>query len=378
MPNNNQKFLFLVVVVLFTGVASRQFIVAKNKGLSDIVGTAIGSKEIPLVKLSPPLAEIASSFSSPSATEITSDNLKQGGDLSTAHDSQKNETTTSLLQNLPLIGESFPTYNLDPNFGGAVRSEESSISSSFIHRGQETPPTLQVEEAYVGDLGTGEKFLGKNNNKRWPAASLTKLITAVIALRVLDANQSTTLMSADFVSNNSNIIMSAGERYKVTDLLHVMLLASSNEAAEALARTYGRPQFMAKMNGLAREWGLSNTYFDDPTGLSATNESTADDLKTLATHIYHEYPQIFEITRQDSYVVTELNSGSKKTVKSINNFAGQANFLGGKTGYTDEASGNLLSIFSYEHRPLIIIVLGTDDRFGQTENLLSWFEKNYK
>jgi len=62
---------------------------------------------------------------------------------------------------------------------------------------------------------------------------------------------------------------------------------------------------------------------------------------------------------------------------NINHFAGQADFLGGKTGYTDDAGGNLLSLFSYQKRPVLVLVMGASDRFGETRRLLQWFKNSY-
>jgi D-alanyl-D-alanine carboxypeptidase len=132
------------------------------------------------------------------------------------------------------------------------------------------------------------------------------------------------------------------------------------------------------MNARAAAWGMTNTYFGDPSGLSATNESTANDFLKLAQEVYNHYPQIFTTTRTPQTYITEQNSGKKILVKSINNFAGEPDFIGGKTGHTNEADGNLLSIFSYENKPVFILVLGTDDRFGDTQKLYAWFKANFK
>ncbi len=106
----------------------------------------------------------------------------------------------------------------------------------------------------------------------------------------------------------------------------------------------------------------------------------------LARKIYATYPQILAITRTPQVTITELGSapaggvGRQTPVKSINDFAGRADFIGGKTGYTDEAAGNLLSIFSYDSHPVFIVVLGTQDgvRFAKTLALYSWFVNNFK
>ncbi|MDO8663964.1 MAG: hypothetical protein Q7K44_00200, partial [Candidatus Liptonbacteria bacterium] len=169
-----------------------------------------------------------------------------------------------------------------------------------------------------------------------------------------------------------------GDRYSIGDLMFAALLESSNESAEAIASFVGRKEFIALMNKQVASWGFADTHFDDPTGLSASNQSTAVDLLGLSKQIYEKYPEIFKITQRPSGYITELNSNKKLLIKSINLFAGQDNFLGGKTGFIDEAGGNLLSIFSYRTRPIIIIVLDTGDRFGDTEKLLNWFMATYK
>jgi D-alanyl-D-alanine carboxypeptidase len=75
-----------------------------------------------------------------------------------------------------------------------------------------------------------------------------------------------------------------------------------------------------------------------------------------------------------------LTTGKKVMLQSINDFAGQRDFLGGKTGYTDIANGNLFSLFNYENRPVLVVIMGTDDasRFMNTQTLYNWFKKNYR
>jgi len=176
----------------------------------------------------------------------------------------------------------------------------------------------------------------------------------------------------------AELTLIANGTYTVKDLLHVMLMPSSNVAAEAMATFYGRAVFVAEMNQRAQSWGMTSTYFDDPSGLSSANQSNAHDLMILAEHVYSSYPQIFAITRTPQTTITELNSGKQYGVKSINNFAGDASFIGGKTGHTNEAQDNLLSVFDYHGHPVLIIVLGTTDRFTDTTKMLNWFTMNYR
>src|SRR6185437_4224032 len=138
-----------------------------------------------------------------------------------------------------------------------------------------------------------------------------------------------------------------GGTYTVEDLLHVMLMPSSNVAAEAMADYIGHDKFMQEMNQRAAQWGMSSTYFDDTSGISAGNESTANDLKILAQHVYTQYPGVLALTDTHQITITNLANGKRSLVTSINDYAGEPEFIGGKTGHTEQAGDNLLSIFDY-------------------------------
>ncbi len=264
-------------------------------------------------------------------------------------------------------------------------SRNVSLSSSgmlptpfFYYFTNDPPPVVNAEAALVTDLGSGETYFSFNSDKRWPLASLTKLMTAVVATENLDSKSRLTLSAADFANAEENEFFKAGYVYSVNDVISTMLLLSKNEAAQALADNYGLDKFVSLMNEKSRELGMSSTHYEGPTGLSVVNQSTAEDIKKLAIFIERNEPKIFELTRRKVGLITELNSGRKTTIGNINIFAGQSDFLGGKTGYTDEASGNLVSVFSYERRPILIVVLGTANRFGETERIFEWFKNNFR
>ncbi len=280
-------------------------------------------------------------------------------------------STTGVLQN----------QGSEQQGGGAgffLQSETSAGHSIFYRVSGEPPPETGAKVALVADLGSGEVFYGLNLARRWPLASITKLMTAEIVTKSGLLNQSTTITEAEFTIDGSTGDLKVGESYTLADLRTAMLVESNNEAAEALADSYGYDNFIRAMNAEAQNWGLNDTHFSDPVGLSAANQSTANDLLVFTRHIFSQYPEIFAMTRKTSASIRELNSKSRITVKNIDDFAGRADFLGGKTGYTDDASGNLLSVFSYEKKPILIIVMGTEDRFGDSQKFLDWFERNYK
>ena len=246
---------------------------------------------------------------------------------------------------------------------------------------QEEPgqsPSFLASVVSVSNLKTRDVFFEYETSRRWPVASITKLMTAVAAFRKIDQTSVIEVTNRDleFFEETASKIK-AGDKYSRDDMLEIMLGTSSNEAAEALANFYGRDKFIHEMNLQAKEWGLNNTYYKDPTGISVSNQSTASDLRELTIRIYNEEPMIFEITRRARLDARELESKKVYRFDSNNIFTSRKDFLGGKTGYTDEAQQNLLSIFKYDGQPILIIVLGTNDRFTQTEDLFNWYKNIY-
>jgi len=299
-----------------------------------------------------------------------------------------NQSQTAIAQSEtspPMLILPQTTISITTRPGGNIINASTSLNSttttmnSVFSKINETPiPNFSNEAYLVADLSTGATLSGSNITARWPTASITKLLTATLVIDQLSMNTQITITPQMFAADPTEETLVVGGTYTVEDLLHVMLMPSSNVAAEAMADFIGRAQFINEMNQRAQAWGMNNTYFGDPSGLSATNQSTATDLLTLAQHVYHDYLRILSITDTRTITITELNSGKKIAVTSINNFAGEQDFVGGKTGYTDQAGDNLLSIFSYDGHPVLIIVLNTVDRFGDTSKLYAWFRANYK
>lgn len=250
----------------------------------------------------------------------------------------------------------------------------------FAKKNDLSAPVIFAQAALLADLQTGETYFELNSRRQWPIASISKLVTAAVAFREIDLSQNITLSAEDFLidDNAVNKNLKIGETINGNDLLKTMLLVSSNEAAEAFARVYGRDNFVALMNSYAKENQMESTFFKDPTGLSVSNQSTPQDLRLLASAILKKQPEIFKITQTPGLEFQDAASGSAKTAININQFAGQADFVGGKTGYIDESGENLLSVFNLEGRRIFVVVLGAGDRFGETRKLLQWLEEAYR
>ena len=240
-------------------------------------------------------------------------------------------------------------------------------------------PALKVKAAVAKDLESETDFYRLNSGERWPLASLTKLMTAVIAREEVGINKITAISKSAVASEGPAGNLEVDEQYSVEDLIKTMILVSSNDAAEAIAEFYGTEKFVDAMQIKSSLLEMSQTTFVDPTGISFLNQSAIEDLEKLVSYIYSKHPEIFEISRQPKTVISEKTKAIKKELLNINNFVfnGHPDFLGGKTGFTDQAGGNLISIFNHQGHKILIIVLGTDDRFGETEKLYNWIKEAY-
>ncbi|MDI6717746.1 MAG: serine hydrolase [Patescibacteria group bacterium] len=220
-------------------------------------------------------------------------------------------------------------------------------------------------------INKSDKLFEINNFNHWPIASITKLMTALIASENMDLKKSVILNERMIPENGATEKIKTGESFTGNDLIKIMLTVSSNNAAEALAQSFGREKFLELMNAKAGELNMNETRFYDPSGLSIKNQSVSDDIFYLIKYVYNSRPELLKITRTPRVTALELNSRKKRILTNINQFAGRADFIGGKTGFLEEAQGNLVSVFNIKNNPLVIVVLGSQDRFADTKKLLN-------
>lgn len=258
-------------------------------------------------------------------------------------------------------------------FGLALSDDQ--MIRHYEQNTQASPPKVNNKSYLVADLDSGEILEAKNQKMVLPIASISKLMTALISLENLDQTKVVTISKrAANIGGSGSGSLRAGEKIEIGNLIYPLLLVSSNSAAEALAENYGRTEFIGLMNEKAKEIGLSDTSFEDPSGLSSHNVSTAEDLYKLARYIYQKQPYIFNVS-------SELG---RTTVNhswfNSNDLAAAAYFLGGKNGFTDEAKQTMLSLWSIpfskeENRRLALITLGSASRKADAEELLRHIKK---
>lgn len=239
------------------------------------------------------------------------------------------------------------------------------------------PPDLSAESFLAADLDSGDVLLQKNAEQVLPIASISKLVTALVSLEVVNQFQETRISEEAVSSEGSAGGLRAGETITTAELIYPLLLESSNDAAEALAEHFGRRRFIEKMNEKIQAIGLLSTRFEDPSGLSSGNVSSGSDLFRLARFLYQNKRHILEITSQPAASSpTHHWINNNRFVKSGNSF-----YLGGKTGYTDEADKTFLGIFSlplseFERRQIVIIILGAENREEDAGTILKYLSEN--
>jgi len=248
------------------------------------------------------------------------------------------------------------------------------------------PDRLGIETAAkavsVIDWRSGSVLYEKNAGQPLPIASLTKLMTA---LTVLDGQPDfgrTVAFSADDQQAGDIPLLIPGESFTVADLFNLSLIASSNDATAALARSTGltRAEFLAKMNSMAREIGMSQAEFYDVTGLDERNRASARDVALLVRKAL-SVDLIRETVSRQAYDFAPLG-GSRRHVRStdqlLESFLSRPpySFLGGKTGYIDEAGycfGAAAQNAAGDR--VVAVVLGAaskEERFREVKKLIYW------
>ncbi len=251
----------------------------------------------------------------------------------------------------------------------------SSVGSDYFIKDPAKKLKLSAKSYLVADVETGEIILQKNIDQKWPIASTTKLLTALTSYDVVDQNQITTISKQAVNTYGFNGAFHAGERIKTADLVYPLLLESSNDSGEIIAEHVGRRFFMEAMNKKAKTIGMRSSSFEDPSGLSPNNISTAKDMFTLAKYIYENKPEIYSITKQE----TIPRSGHLWHNKG--QFHRYAGYVGGKTGFTNPAKHTLISVFEiplseFATRKISIIILQSDSRPQDVQEIFNYLKSN--
>lgn len=241
------------------------------------------------------------------------------------------------------------------------------------------PPQLSASEYLVADINSGFVFLSKGQDTQVPIASVTKLVTGLVTTAYLNLDTSITVPAKAIVPTSKARLV-VGDKYSVYELLQLLLMESSNEAAETLAQKVGRSYFMSIMNAQAKSIGMTHTTLTDPAGREDGNVSTATDLFTLARYLLENRKFIFTLSA-DHVTVSPYDS-KIKGLQDFNDFTDDPDFVGGKVGETTAAKQTAIYIFNMsfggEKRPVAFIILHSDDRKGDATLMRNFIERTYQ
>jgi serine-type D-Ala-D-Ala endopeptidase (penicillin-binding protein 7) len=242
-------------------------------------------------------------------------------------------------------------------------------------------PDLRAAAAIIYNPETNEVLWEENSQSQRSIASITKMMTATVFLENNpDTSQLVTMAHSDvFAASTTHLRLN--DKVTADDLLHLLLIASDNAAARALARVspYGTEGFIGRMNEKAAELGLENTHYADPSGLLSENVSSAYDMARLITHLSGD-ERIASIMRTYEYTVYTKNLRSKPiTFHSTNHLLGRGDVdvRAGKTGFISKAGYCLATLLRLPQggQEVAVVVLGARSnagRFMETQNLFNW------
>lgn len=238
---------------------------------------------------------------------------------------------------------------------------------------------ISASSAIVYDVSSAQRLAEKNPDSKRPIASINKLMTALV---VMDGHAPDEIVTVGNIPPlelaDQKIGITEGEKFKLIDLTRALLIHSANDAANALA-IYDSGSvggFANKMNSKAKDWGLSNSTFVNPSGLDEPGQlSSANNVLILAS-ILNQNKIFSEIVKTPAAKITSIE-GKPYVLTTTNKILGQGGVVGIKTGFTLNAGQCLVTLSERQGHKLITVVLDSPDRFQESKNMIDWAFNNY-
>lgn len=276
----------------------------------------------------------------------------------------------SVVQNNTQVASAISTTGSEVSFEDTIFEKVEPEAEAFIYKAK--VEGLSAAHYLVADLENGSVIAASDLRGQAPIASLAKLATALVALKDISFEDRVVVSQERYVTT---LIPRLSGSYKmsVQNLLQLLLVESSNEAAEVIASITGRDAFIARMNEKAQAIGLHDTIFADPAGLEDGNVSSVLDMFHLLQYIDKQQPSILEITAKDSNdafgVLTNFN------------YIEDTNFIAGKVGETLAAGQTSASVHEItiegKKRAIAIVLLGTHERSADTKKLIEYVHEHF-
>jgi D-alanyl-D-alanine carboxypeptidase len=248
---------------------------------------------------------------------------------------------------------------------------------SFVY--EPSIPDVPSPHYMVADVMSSTVLASSALDDQAVIASLTKLMTALVAAEQLNLDHTVRVLEPTFVQS---LIPRLQYRESVSlySLMQLLLIESSNEAAEVIASQIGREKFISMMNNRAASLGMTNTTFVDPSGIGAGNVSTLRDLFRLTQYIYQTRSFILELSANQDLPTTFVG-GEFGRLSNFNEIAGDDTFIGGKIGETRAAGQTSVTLHQIrvrgEDRIIAIIILGSESRNADVTLLLEYLRQRF-
>ena len=237
---------------------------------------------------------------------------------------------------------------------------------------------VAASSAVLWDSEAGVIKFEKNGFERRPIASLTKLMTIMIAIDLGVDWGKEMIIESDEWRIGGRLVLAPDEFVTMRDLLHASLMGSANNATLAFVRGVGvtKKEFIFEMNRKAIELGLEQTEFVDVTGLNPGNVSTAYEVAKIAEAAFNDYPIIQEVTSKEKYKYVLGGSGREHTIVNTNNLIVDYDYplTGSKTGYWYEANFCLVVKGSGDLSDTIAVVLGAPSEWDSMSDVRTLLE----
>lgn len=268
-----------------------------------------------------------------------------------------------------------------PDFLTIAKNKQVSILDFWLpsiekSEGSEVVPDLTAKAILMYDLNSGRTLYERDAKERMPMASLTKIMTAIIALENKKADDRYIVRPEAIVGENS-MGLEALEVHTLENLLYGLLLASGNDAAEVIASNYpgGRTAFIMAMNNKAKALGLSDTNFTNPSGLQGDGDqyTTAYDLLVMTRYAIEHYPQFITITATYEHHIPQSATHKEYYLYNETNLlTSYKGVKGVKTGYTPEAGLCLVTYIEYDEHKVLGVLLNSESRREEMKALLDY------
>lgn len=294
-----------------------------------------------------------------------------------------------------LIGGGFYIDSINPlsdSVAPALLSDNNAESQAFLMPIAEPSypirdtnvanPNIDASSAVVFNTKSSKFLYSLNSRQELPVASLTKIMTAMAVLDNLSKDDIVIVPEEAIRVDGEKQTLYLNETITVGNLFTMMLVESSNDAAYALAY-HGQKlglDIVYKMNEKALKIGMRDTHFLDPAGLDDMGYSTAEDVLKMVRYSQN-YPEIWKTLTQKEVDIPSLDGSIVHVTRNTNQLLGIiGNIVGGKTGYTDAAGGCMILLVYLPEKDdtIISVVLGSDQRFTDTQTLINWVSRAYK